>query len=111
MLMFKFPKQLLFYVNDTLTQTKSNGDYELDDQLFRFITIELSKDKKGSELGKEEYYQYLLDHSLLEKETVVPPHGNSGRLAVPKTLVGKHVRYWIAILPPVINNETKQNYK
>lgn len=103
-MLFKFPRHLLFYINDRMTQTNENGDYKLDDDLFRFIVKEINKTKKG-EIGKEEIYQYLLDHSLLEKESVVRAHGSSGRIAVPKRLVDKHVKYWIAVLPDIIPPE------
>jgi putative transposon-encoded protein len=86
----------MFYFNDKMTFTNKNGEYELDKNLLDFIISEV-----GKESGKEEIYQYLLDHSVLEKETVVQSHGNSARLSIPKSFVGKHVRYWIAILPDI----------
>lgn len=84
----------MFYFNDKMTFTSDTGEYELDKDLLEFIT-------KNKDMGKEQIYQYLLDHTILEKETVVQSHGNSARLSVPKTLLGKHVRYWIAVLPDI----------
>lgn len=102
-MLFKFPSPRRFYFNDVMTNTNNIGDYELHKDLLDFITHEISKGKeKEKETGKEQIYQYLLDHTIIEKETVVQPHGNSARLPVPKSLVGKHVRYWIAILPDII---------
>ncbi|WP_458746008.1 DUF2080 family transposase-associated protein [Candidatus Nitrosocosmicus sp. T] len=40
-------------------------------------------------------HNYLLNHELHERETIVTAHGNSGRISMPKTWVGKRVKFWV----------------
>ncbi len=101
-MLFKFPSKKYFYFNDEFTQTDDQGNYELtNDSMIAFLHKTVVGAAGNRKLTQEQeislYYQFLLDHECLVKKGVVAKQGNSGKLSMPKSWIGKHVTYIVGV--------------
>ncbi len=76
----------------------ADDDGKLDLTTEDIDKMKLDKDRFSQEEFYSEAYNWLLQHEAYVKETIVTKVGNTGKLTVPRSWIGRRVLYAVGIL-------------